>query len=407
MLKLKKLFPIVATAAVIAVSSSSCNGDDDAPGYENPRGEIELTGNEKSLVDGQNQFAFRLLNQIITQENLGRNVIVSPVSVACCLGMVASGAEGNTLDEITGLLGAESAQELSEFHGKLADRLPALDRKTAINPANSLWVDTDFSIKDNFRNKFNRYYGDNLFSLDLYDDSAVGEVNGWCAKQTHNLIDRILTDSPDVNMLLINSLYFDGKWADEFDKEMTRSHTFHNADRSESTVKMMQGIKTVEYSETESAKTVRLPYGNGAYSMVIIMPAEDADFALITGDIYKSLTAKESMPMQRILIGIPRLDVTDENMLRNPLVSLGLSNLFSAEANLSAITDGALSVDRIMHKCRVIADESGTKAAAVTATGTDSVTLPEHKMTVDRPFTFVIEEQSTGLILFMGKIDKL
>lgn len=185
--------------------------------------------------------------------------------------MIAQGAENSTLSQITDVLGATSATEISTLHDKLAGQLSTLDLNTTVLPANSLWIDTRFSLKEQYRSDFDHFYGKNIFSLNLHEDAAVERINKWCADNTRNLITEIINETPEAGMVLVNTLYFEGKWAAKFNKEATRPHTFNNIDNSKSTVQMMQSQRMAEYGEHDGTKAVRLPYGNGAYSIVFIL----------------------------------------------------------------------------------------------------------------------------------------
>lgn len=396
------------TTVAATVFFGACTNDDNAPEPANPRGEITLSATESALVAKQNEFAFDLYNKELAHSQGGSNVIVSPLSVAYCLGMIAQGAENSTLAQITHALGATSATEISTLHDKLTNQLSTLDRNTPVMPANSLWIDTRFGVKEQYRSDFDHFYGKNIFSLNLHEDAAVERINKWCADNTRNMITEIINEAPDAGMLLVNTLYFKGKWAAKFNKEATRPHTFNNIDNSKSTVQMMQDQRMVEYGEYDGTKAVRLPYGNGAYSIVFILPPEDApNGTRLTADAYSALTAHETMTTERVLVEIPRFDVTAQSTLNMSLAEIGMPDLLGPSSDLSGITDESATIDAIFHKCRIITDEDGTQAAAATITDVDTALLPDYEITFDRPFTFIIEEQSTRLILFIGRINRL
>lgn len=396
------------TTVAATVFFGACTNDDNAPEPANPKGEITLSATESALVAKQNEFAFDLYNKELAHSQGGSNVIVSPLSVAYCLGMIAQGAENSTLAQITHALGATSATEISTLHDKLTNQLSTLDRNTPVLPANSLWIDTRFGVKEQYRSDFDHFYGKNIFSLNLHDDAALERINKWCADNTRNLITEIINETPDAGMLLVNTLYFEGKWAAKFNKEATRPHTFNNIDNSKSTVQMMQDQRMVEYSEYDGTKAVRLPYGNGAYSMVVILPPQDAlRNGTLTAESYSALTAAGTMTPELVLVELPRFDVTAQSTLNMSLAEIGMPDLLGPSSDLSGITDEAATIDAILHKCRIITDEEGTQAAAVTVTDINTALLPDYTITFDRPFTFIIEEQSTGLILFIGRINRL
>lgn len=404
MLKIHSRYLSIGLGGVMMVLGACSN---DSPEPENIRGEITLSPNQQQLTTCQNTFAFDLLKELkgLTPDGSKENVIISPLSASYCLGMLATGAEGATLTQITDRLGGIDATDINGFHRTILESLPELDRTTAATLANSMWIDNNVMVKESYRERFSYCYGDNLFTLHMHEASTAEKINRWCADRTDNLITDLLSEAPKGDILLVNTLHFEGKWSHKFNENATRAHTFHNADNSKSTVQMMREDLTIEYGEHEGAKLIRLPYGNGAYSMVMILPAEGTDVTgLLTESQYRPITSNGAMKTERVKVEIPKFDITDENILNSPLASLGISNIFGADADLSGIMENNCPVDGIMQKCRIIIDEGGTKAAAGTVTEVDTYLPPEYNIKIDRPFAFVIEEQSTGLILFIGLI---
>lgn len=409
MLKFRSTYLSLITASIVA-TQTSCSNDNDSPELPNVRGEITLNATEQKLINSQNQFAFDLVKGIEATgiDDDSKNVIISPLSASYCLGMIAAGAQGATLEQITDVLGPTSSDEINGLHGRLIKSLQALDRTTTATLVNSMWIDNSVAVKEQYRDHLTTYYDNSLYSINLHEQAAVEKINRWCADNTGNLIPTIIEDIPSGNLLLVNTLHFESKWTDVFHEAETKAHTFHNADNSKSTVKMMYDIRQIEYKEIDGAQVARLTYGNGAYSMMMMLPAEGQDVnSLLTPEKYAMLTAENGMEEVKAIVEIPRFDMTKEVSLNQPLSELGMKLLFSTDADLSGMTESAMPSCSIVQKCRIIVDEGGTKAASTTSTSVDIALPPEYKITLDRPFAFIIQEQSTGLILFIGKINNL
>jgi serpin B len=217
--------------------------------------------------------------------------------------------------------------------------------------------------------------------------------------------------SPDVAMYLINAVYFKGEWTNKFDESDTFSTDFTNIDNKKESIEMMRRYGEVEYTKGTDYKTVKLPYGQEKMAMYVILPDEDIEInTFIKGFTLEKLNAiKENVSaIDDVNLQIPRfkLEYGIKN-LNASLSSLGMASAFELSANFDNIRDN-LFISHVLHKAVIEVNEEGSEAAAVTVVVmNDSAAAEPIQFIANRPFLFLINDESTDTILFMGKYSKV
>ena len=362
-------------------------------------------------VKGNSQFAFNIFQQL-NKEDEDRSIFISPLSISTALTMTYQGAETTTKEAMAKTLGYSDIddQQLNESYKNLIRYLRQLDKKVELNIANSLWVREGETIKEDFLAANKDIFDAPVNPLDFSKDSAADEINQWISDATKKKIEKMI-DPPipaNVIMYLINAIYFKGDWAEQFDKKNTFAAEFSAGNGSTQNVMMMSRNGTVEYGQEDDFKAVRLPYGNGKVSMYAILPGEDAsvnDFITdldldrwkaISGSISEKEDVQLRMPRFKLEYGIKKLNES--------LIALGMGEAFSEAADFSSIRDG-ISISRVLHKAVIEVNEEGSEAAAATVVVMDESAAAESlSFIADRPFVFIIADDETGTILFMGKV---
>jgi serpin B len=244
-------------------------------------------------------------------------------------------------------------------------------------------------------------------SSDFSDPATLAAINAWVEENTGGLIDRILEElDPALAMLLLNAIYFDGAWTTRFDPEDTRRETFRTAEGQQVEVDMMSlGEVDLPLAYTPLASAVELPYGGGAYSMVIALPNGSVNefFAALDSNAWDELI-DALHPVEVDRVAIPKFTLSYDAYLNDALRAMGMDVAFRPGAdftNLSPIGD-QMCIDFVRQKTFIEVDERGTRAAAVTAVGVGVVSFTG--LIVDRPFAFAIREKLSGTILFMGAV---
>lgn len=408
------------TIAALSLLSSlaACQNDENPSKPEpKPRKDISLTRVEQSLLDANTDFAFRFFSQVCNTEDEKPNVFVSPLSASLCLSMITNGASGNTLTEMQDVLGfpasSFSLDDLNNYNQKLTTALLDLDNTTQLGIANSIWVKQGFKVYDSFVNVNKQMYDAQVQELDFTSPTAKDVINRWCAEQTNDCIKEVIKVIPaNARMYLLNALYFKGIWASQFEKSATRQENFTNSDGTQQKVNMMNQTEMFNYTKNSTFSIAELPYGNEAFSMVILLPSGgktlDESLSELTSENWKEWNS--NMAGKQLQVKLPRFRVEYDKTLIDDMIAMGMKDAFDGnKADFSKMSAAELYVGILQQFTYINVDEEGTEAAAVTVGGMlDSAGLPVTiPFYVDSPFAFMIKEKSTGAILFMGKVTKL
>lgn len=409
-----KTYKFIIVAAGLLFGA--CSSDNDDMG-SNERKNIELSRAESEIVGVQNGTAFKMLSYF-NENSESDNFMVSPLSAQFALGMLANGAEGNTLAELENALGVGALDELNTLNSKLLAELPKADKETTVEMANSMWLNTGFNVYPEYSKCLADFYRAESRTLELASTEAMKEINRWTSKKTKGLVPELLLRplKKDTRIALINAIYFKGEWDEPFKKELTAPRKFLNIDgtTSQPATMRLDGADAKYYS-ADKYELASLDYGNGAYSMTILLPAEDSslDEAISMIDSQAWSEYKQSGRIRGCNVLLPKFNIETRFDLIPYLMSLGVHDTFDRDAaDFSSLSEHPVFVSMVKQVTNIMVDEKGTEAAAVTIVGgdTEAVLGPDFKVIdffVDRPFAFIIEERSTGAILFMGRVNRL
>lgn len=428
---MKKTCCIIAELLFVVVPLISCSSDEEPeneietrpeeevivePVVEQTPGAIVMTENQSLMVDANNQFSLNLMRET-SRENIG-NVVISPISVAYMLGMLGDGANGTTRQEIMSALCFDNydTKSINEFFGNLMTNAPLVDEQVELGIANFLLSNkaTGATFSRQFAANMKGYYQAGVESMDFSKSNEVtGYVNNWCSNQTKGMIPQILNSnefSPSDVAILLNSVCFKAKWLLGFEKDYTMALNFTTVGGHKVKVPMMTQTAVFDYYKDETLLAVRLPYGDGNYSMILLLPT-DAKMSLdellntINAERWKGLAA--SMQPQNIILRMPRFEISTEQNMTLPLTAMGVKAAFSsASADFSAMMKAptaSLFINLMKQKTRIGVDENGTMASSVTVSAV-TTGMPQAEFVANRPFLFAITEKSTNLIFFMGKV---
>ncbi len=370
-------------------------------------------------IKQDNTFAFDLFKEVY-QTNKTENVFISPLSVSMALSMTLNGAKGETLEEIKNALRISnfSVDEINEYCKILREALLKVDPSTEFAIANSIWYREGFPVENYFLHVNREFFNAEVNESDFLNPETLNRINKWCADNTKNKIPQIIESIPDeAIMYLINAVYFKGIWKSQFDKENTSDAIFYKEDGTTWSVKMMRQKAFFNYWEDQTARYLTLPYGNGAFSMKIILPNYDKNVDDVINNLNKeSWSLSSGSPANNVPVEVnlqlPSFKAECEYQLQKEVLpTMGMQLPFSDFADFTGISrGGGIKISQVIHKTYVSVGEEGTEAAAVTVVGMETTAGPpsnEIYYTVNRPFVFVIQENSTGTILFMGAIKEL
>lgn len=403
---------LLLAALVLAVSCEN-SGSSDPKATEIKAAEpIALSVAQQQKAAADNAFAFDLLREVIATADDSKNAFISPLSATMALGMLYNGTSPAAGAEMAAALGMAdlSAGQINDYYRTMREALLKIDPRTTLGIANSIWSREGYPVKPSFIDVNRANYDATIETRD-FGPATVREINAWVAGKTNDKIKTIVEEIPaEAVMYLINAVYFKGQWAFEFDKDATRNETFTRADGSRKQVPMMNQKGLFPYYEGAAMQCIELPYGNGAFGMVMLLPAAGSSVdELITGlDVEDYNAAIAALRELEVVVKLPRFRQECEFELNDPLANLGMRRIFEPGGNLSGIADDSgLCVSVVKQKTFVEVNEQGTEAAAVTLIGDITTSLPAAPPTffADRPFVYLIREKSTGAILFIGRMD--
>jgi serine protease inhibitor len=397
----------------LLIVALSANCSKDKPAGNKDIVPISLTANQKSLVTSNNAFGFDMFRTINKGEPGDKNVFISPLSISLALAMTYNGADGDTKTEMQNTLRFPdlSADEINGYFQKLTSTLLNLDPTVKLGIANSIWYRDDFSVLPDFISINQSYYNAEVKALDFNDKASVGKINGWVAEKTNDKIKKVIDDiSPDMVMFLINAIYFKGEWKYDFNKDLTREGPFNLSASEQSTVPFMHQEGTFDYYSNDSLQLMEMPYGQGNFSMVVLLPKQGYSVSALADNLTPEMwngwladTARAN-----VAVTLPKFKFEYERTLNADLMALGMVKAFGP-ADFSKINPTAdLYISFVKHNSFVDVNEEGTEAAAVTVVGIVETSMPPGPVyipfTADRPFIFAIRETTTNTILFMGKV---
>ena len=369
---------------------------------ENARHDISLTDEEEQLVESNNDFAFRLFSEARGEGSS----IMSPLSITYALGMMNNGAAGQTQQEINDVLGfgETGADGINNFCRKMLTEASTLDKETTAEIANTIYVNSGigYELQSGFVEKANTYYDATPTALDFNDDATIGIINQWGNEHTHGMIPTIVnqnTFNRQATSYLLNALYFKGAWVNKFDKANTNEEPFNGG----ANVPMMHQKEEFDYTENDLYQAVRLYYGNGAYLMTIFLPREGKTIADVLASINGKNWRFRCYDEYIVDLKMPRIkSETDLNLV--PIMkALGMPTAFTEAAEFPYFGNQAFSIDDMFQKAVIDLDEEGTKAAAITYVSGATSVPREVSFHANRPFFYIISEQSTGSIFFIGQ----
>jgi serpin B len=361
-----------------------------------------------ALIVTDNTFGLSVL-QTLQAQNGSVNIAISPVSLALALQILYNGAAGSTQDTMTQTLqlGSLSAQQINDGNAALQAALIGADPQVELKIANSLWVHLNSTtVLPSFTAMDQNYYGALLGDL----AGAPDNVNAWVANETNGLISQVLKpgDYSSVTAIIANAVYFKGQWATSFDPNSTTTAPFTRSDATSTSVPMMHQTGTFAYLRGPDFQMLRLPYGQGRMSMLILLPdpGNSLDSLLPNLTVAGLDTLIAQMRNSYGSVTLPRFTVQSNIDMKAILEPLGMGIAFDcSSADFSALASGTVCLSGVTHGAWVQVDETGTVAAAATTIVTITVARQQSfAMTMDHPFLYAIRDDDTGALLFIGTL---
>jgi serpin B len=383
----------------------------------NSKGQTETSPNVQRVVTGNNGFAMDLYGKLRASKG---NVFFSPYSISTALAMTYGGARGETAAQMAHTLQFDlPSNELHQAFGQLEENLNAVQKAghVQLSVANSLWPQKGFDFLPDYLALCKKFYGTSIQSVDFAGDTEAArkQINDWVEDKTRKKIVELLKPGMiggSTRLVLANAIYFKGDWANQFEARHTKDQPFHISPETDITAPLMQQTSDFGYAEFPDLQVLEVPYAGNELSMVVLLPRQVDGM----GDLETNLTAENLskwtgfLGSQKVQVFFPKFTVTSEFSLADTLSEMGMPDAFIFKtADFSGI-DGQkdLYISRVIHKAYVKVDEKGTEAAAATAVTMElgMVARPTQipVFRADHPFLFLIRDNQTGSILFLGRM---
>ena len=399
-------YAILSSAFIV---SCACAKHAISTGWDdNPYKAISLDTKGLEYIEKGSAFSYDFISRI--EKAAEKDFVVSPLSMQFLLGMILEGAEGATAEEISAVLGygVGEGEAVNAFCHAMLEQLPALDKATKLAIAGAIFVNELIPLEESYKQTVQQYYGAGIRNLDFFDLKGSADIiNKWCSDNTEGLVKKVVDEvSPEMLAYLLNALYFKSGWSEPFKKAMTEEELFAGAAGLEK-LPMMKRFSNISYAETDVFQAVNLPYGNGAFSMTVLLPKE----GFSPSDVTRSLKEGEqlSFSQPKVDLWLPRFETSFNVKLNDILSAMGMPASFDPDnAQFKKMSRYAFYLSYVRQDAVIKVNEEGTEAAAVSSAGMVGATAmpPAEEPVVfhaDHPFLYLITESSTGAILFAGR----
>ncbi|XP_069770315.1 leukocyte elastase inhibitor-like isoform X2 [Narcine bancroftii] len=373
-----------------------------------------------SLIAGNDAFASALFTKLNEENKIG-NMFMSPLSISVALGMLYLGAKGNTAVEMAKVLHFDTETDVHASFRELMSHINQHDAPYLLRLANRLYGEETYDFLKEFQELSWKYYEAKLTPVSFLKqpEAARNDINTFVENKTEGKIQNLLSVNsvgPATVLVLVNAIYFKGKWEKKFDEKNTYVTPFKLNKRETKSVKMMFQDDDFKIGYIEELKTsvLELPYEQEELSMIVLLPDSITDDTTGLEELEQALENKTLLPLinsdntmkRNVEVHLPSFKLEDQFNLEEILSAMGMIDAFApSTANFSGMSEEkGLSVSKVIHKSFVDVNEEGTEAAAAT-----SIHLLRSSLSVatifkaDHPFLFFIKHNKTQSILFFGR----
>jgi serine protease inhibitor len=370
-----------------------------------------------AVAQGNTAFAIDLYQQ---ERSKPGNLFFSPYSISTALAMTYAGARGDTAAEMAKVLHFTAGPtELPTLWSQLSRRMDEVGRsnQVALRIANSLWCQRTFTFNENFLTLNRDFFQATARQVDFVGNTegTREEINFWVAASTNDKIRELLQRgqlSRDTLLVLCNAVYFKGAWLEPFDPRSTRPAPFFLRPTEPIQVPMMTRSMTLRSKADAELNLFSLPYAGKDISMIILLPRELDGLAsmekqLTAPRLRELLDGLDRAAETKTVVNLPKFKLDCRLPLTRELAAMGMPSAFQPRADFSGISSSrGLFISDVVHQAFVDVSEEGTEAAAATAVviAKSAVMKPPPPLKVDHPFLFLIRENQTGSVLFMGRV---
>ena len=406
---MKTTYLILSLTILTSLMSVSCSKDENKVEEEDILNTLSLNQEQLAYAYSSTRFAFNLLDEVNKRNE--ESFFISPLSMQYLLGMIANGAQGETASQIIDALGYGDCklEAINKYHLELIKQLPTLDKKTKMEVANAIFADKDINLLDEYKRAVSNYYEAEVSNVDFSDSKALEIINSWCSKKTNSLVPKIVDNLSPNMVVALSTIYFESKWRNPFDENLTQWRPFYKESGETTDVQMMAQKTNMSYVRMDDFDALLLGYANLSYSMFILLPHEGKSVSDITQYLrntdWDEFTSK-FIKTYEVDFWLPKFETNFRTKVNEVLQELGIKEAFSSNADFKSMTQVPLGNLQIEQASSIKVDESGTKAAAVSSGKwypTAPPPTPKAVFHADHPFIYLIAERSSKAILFAGK----
>jgi serpin B len=372
----------------------------------------------KEAVAGNTDFAFDLYGKL-KDSNPKENLFFSPYSISTALAMTYAGARGNTEKQMaTTLHFTLPSQNLYPAFGALQKKLIQENKSRGYRLllANALWLQKGEPFLKEFLDLNKQFYDAGLTLLDFISETEKSRqiINRWVEEKTKEKIKDLIPQDgldPATVLVLTNAIYFKGEWKTKFEEKDTELSVFSISEKDKVKVPLMYLKEDFKYYEDKKMQVLELPYKGNEISMVVILPMEIEGIK----ELENTITAEKlndlmsEMEPTKVDLYFPKFKIDWGTFsLNDALIALGMPDAFDRgekPADFSGINGkGGIWISDVFHKAWIEVNEEGTEAAAGTAVVLIKSISINPIFRADHPFIFIIKDNRTGSILFMGRV---
>jgi len=376
--------------------------------------DIESPAIPPGTAAANNEFAVDMYRQLSGGEG---NVFFSPVSMYAAFSMLYEGARGDTASQIRDAFGFKP--EDAARHEAAAHLMASLNRDdghSVLEMANSLWIARGFHIHDSYVDVVRDTYLADTERIDFADESdqgAVKRINGWADERTRGKIPEVVSQKDfetETVAALLNAVYFKGTWVTQFPPEDTSESKFWKNATDGTDADFMNVLGTFGYGVNDGVQVLRMPYQGDRLSMLVILPTERGGIGQLEGRLSADLLRewRDTLQETDVEVSFPKFEAKTRYDLKKSLPPLGVVDVFGPAdlSGMASVPIGKLYVSKAVHDAYVQVNEEGTEAAAVTTIiiVAEAETPQPPSFVADRPFLFMIQDDESGTVLFMGRV---
>jgi len=374
--------------------------------------------NTNELVKQNTNFAFDLY-QNLSKSNSGKNLFFSPYSISEAMAITYAGARTTTEKEFQNVLYFSDKQTLLQNDFSiLKNQLSINFDSVSLKIANSLWAQKGYNFVPTYIQTVKSNYHAPVIYVNYKKGGtrkrAVGNINSWVEENTNNQIKDLISKqdvTKNTRLIIVNAIWFYGDWLKTFNPKKTKLAIF-NSIRAEQKTEFMNRKGLYFLYNDDIISAISIPYKNSKQSMMILLPNKVDGIGLLEKNLdnYYIENILNDMQQVELKLSIPKFTSEYSVNLKKAFMEMGLKEAFTNHADFSGMsTENDLKIDKILHKARIDVSEEGTEAAAATAVimVRKTAIMKPIEFKADHPFIYLIRDNNTSSILFMGRLSEI